>query len=63
MEEVGKDESWEQQDRSRVVAHELRDTDEALERTIKAGEGAPRRSRRLDSCEIGESKHSAGSTS
>ena len=48
--------SHKQENRSRVVAHEFRDTDEAVEAVNKPAEGTPPRSRRLDSCEIGEAK-------
>jgi len=53
---VGTDEPWEQSDLGRVLVQEFRDSDEALESAAKAGEGTPLRSRRLDSCEIGEWK-------
>ncbi len=38
------------------MAHEFRDTDEAFESAIKAGEDTPLGSGRLDSCEIGEAR-------
>ena len=48
--------SHEQENCSRVVAHEFRDTDEAVEAVNKPAEGTPLRSRRLDSCGIGEAR-------